>query len=176
MTQIAFLRGINVSGKNMISMDELKKALALLTFNNIRTYIQSGNILFETGETDAPSLEKKIHDRIAEQFGLEVPVVTRSRDELEKIHHDNPFINERTLPVEKLHVTLLKDPVDPDILEKIDTGKYLPDEFIPAGKEIYLYCPDGYGRTKLTNQFFENKVKSKATTRNWKTIETLLKM
>jgi uncharacterized protein (DUF1697 family) len=97
-------------------------------------------------------------------------VVVRSRSELEKIRNGNPFLPEKTGQEEKLHVTLLKDHPVKELEVKIEKEKYLPDEFIFSGREIHLFCPDGYGRTKLTNTFFENKLKTGATTRNWKTI------
>jgi uncharacterized protein (DUF1697 family) len=173
-TYIALLRGINVSGHKMIKMDELKRVMGTSNFSNIRTYIQSGNIIFETEKQDSAFLEKQIGGIIFNNFGFSVPVVIRSRDELEKIHKKNPFLGKRNEPVEKLHVTLLSEEPDLLNLKKIEGSSFLPDEFIISGKEVYLFCPNGYGRTKLTNTFFENKLKLTATTRNWKTIETLL--
>jgi uncharacterized protein (DUF1697 family) len=175
-TYIALLRGINVSGQKMIKMEELKKVLAELNFDSIRTYIQSGNIVFETEKTDSSHLEKKICEIIQKHFGFNVPVVIRSRPELEIIHKNNPFLGKRNEVADKLHVTFFPEEPDPDQWKKIEENSFLPDEFISSGKEVYLFCPDGYGRTKLTNQFFENKLKLTATTRNWKTIETLLKL
>jgi uncharacterized protein (DUF1697 family) len=175
ITYIALLRGINVSGHRMIKMEELKNVLSELNFTNIRTYIQSGNIIFETEKTDSVSLEKQMGDKILSHFGFPVPVLIRTRAELENIHKNNPFLGKRSEPVDKLHVTFFPEKPDPEHLKKIEGSLFLPDEFIVSGREAYLLCPNGYGRTKLTNQFFENKLKLTATTRNWKTLETLLK-
>jgi uncharacterized protein (DUF1697 family) len=175
-TYIALLRGINVSGQKMIKMEELKSVLASLNFTNIRTYIQSGNIIFETGKTDPASLEKQIGEKILSHFGFPVPVVIRSRQDLEKIYLNNPFLGKRNEPVKKLHVTFFSGKPDPEHIRKIGGNLFLPDEFIVSGNEVYLLCPNGYGRTKLTNQFLETKLKFTATTRNWSTVETLLNM
>jgi uncharacterized protein (DUF1697 family) len=147
-TYIALLRGINVSGQRMIKMEELKTALAELNFSNIRSYIQS----------------------------VVVPVIIRTRADLEKISNNNPFLGKRNENVDKLHVTLLAEEPGHSNRRMTEENSFLPDEFVISGKDIYLYCPNGYGRTKLTNQFFENKLKTTATTRNWKTIEKLMKM
>jgi uncharacterized protein (DUF1697 family) len=175
-TYIALLRGINVSGHKMIKMDELKRVLCALNFSNIRTYIQSGNIIFETEKQDSTFLEKQIGEIIFKNFGFSIPAVIRNREELEKIHKKNPFLGKRNEPVDKLHVTLLSEEPDPLYLKKMEGSLFLPDEFVISGREVYLFCPNGYGRTKLTNTFFENRLKLTATTRNWKTIETMLKM
>jgi uncharacterized protein (DUF1697 family) len=175
-TYIALLRGINVSGQKMIKMEELKRVLGTLNFSNIRTYIQSGNIIFETDIKDSTFLEKQIFEIIFKNFGFPVQVVIRNRQELVEVYKNNPFLRNRNEPVEKLHVTFLGEKPDPVHLKKIEGSSFLPDEFVLSGSEIYLFCPNGYGRTKLTNQFFESKLKVTATTRNWKTVETMLKI
>jgi uncharacterized protein (DUF1697 family) len=175
-TCIALLRGINVSGHKMIKMEELKKVLSELNFTNIRTYIQSGNIVFESEKSDPAYLEKQMGDKILSHFGFPVPVLIRSRAELDDIHKNNPFLGKRSEPIDKLHVTFFPEEPDQILWNKIEKNSFLPDEFIVSGREVYLLCPNGYGQTKLTNQFFENKLKLTATTRNWKTIQTLLQM
>ena len=176
ITYTALLRGINVSGHRMIKMEELKKVLGELNYTNIRTYIQSGNIIFEAPKTGSASLEKQIAEKILRHFGFPVPVVIRSRPELDVIHKNNPFLGKRNEPIDKLHVTFFPEQPDPELVKKIEDHLFLPDEFVVSGKEIYLLCPNGYGRTKLTNLFFENKLKLTATTRNWNTIEMLIKL
>jgi uncharacterized protein (DUF1697 family) len=175
-TFIALLRGINVSGKNLIKMAELSQALSESGVSNVRTYIQSGNVVFESGTDNPLVVEKHIQDKIRGRFGLEVPVQVVKRSELIHISNHNPFINDRALPVDKLHLTLLNAIPDPLLVSKAGAGSFLPDEFVVNGKAVYLYCPDGYGRTKLTNTFFEKKLKVSATTRNWATITKLCEM
>ncbi|MBK6967466.1 MAG: DUF1697 domain-containing protein [Bacteroidales bacterium] len=175
-TFIALLRGINVSGKNLIKMAELVQALSDSGVSNVRTYIQSGNVVFESG-TDIPFIvEKLIQDKIRERFGLEVPVQVLKRSELVYVSNHNPFINDRALPVDKLHLTFLNAIPDPALVSKAGAGSFLPDEFIVSGNAVFVYCPDGYGRTKLTNTFFEKKLKVSATTRNWATVKKLCEM
>jgi len=172
-TYFAFLRGINVSGQKMIKMEDLAKTLTELHFSNIRTYIQSGNIIFQHDKTELLLLAEKIAGKISEHFGFEVPVVIRTFAELDDLSKKNPFLLMGNKDVSKLHVTLLAEEPDPEKVIKIGKEPYLPDEFLVSGKEVYLFCPNGYGRTKLTNTFFENKLKTTATTRNWKTIQAL---
>ena len=175
-TYIALLRGINVSGQKMIKMEELKRMLASLNFNNVRTYIQSGNITFNCAKSDPAELANMIAEKILEHFRFEVPVLIRTLADMGKISNNNPFLEKRNAPIEKLLVTFFPEEPDPVHWNKIEKDSYLPDEFVVSGREVYLYCPNGYGRTKLTNSFFESKLKLTATTRNWKTLETLLKM
>jgi uncharacterized protein (DUF1697 family) len=175
-TYIALLRGINVSGQKMIKMEELKKVLAALKFFSIRTYIQSGNIIFETERTESAYLGKQISEKILKHFGFPVPVIIRTRPEFEIIYKNNPFLVIRNESIDNLYVTFFPEEPDKDHVKKIEEYMFLPDEFVVSGREVYLYCPNGYGRTKLSNLFFENKVKLAATTRNWKTIEMLLKI
>jgi len=172
-TFIALLRGINVSGKNLIKMNQLTQALAEAGLINVRTYIQSGNVVYESA-TDQPVIDEKvISDIIRDRFGFDVPVQLIRRNELIQIHDQNPFINDRGLPVDKLHLTVLNSTPDFALLSKIGADSFLPDEFFVSGRAVYLYCPEGYGRTKLTNTFFEKKLKVSATTRNWATVVKL---
>jgi len=175
-TYFAFLRGINVSGQKMIKMEDLIKALNELHFGNIRTYIQSGNIIFQHDKTDLLLLAEKIAGKISERFGFAVPVVIRTLAELHDLSKNNPFLLMGNKDISKLHVTLLAEEPDPEKIKRIEKDPFLPDEFFFSGKEVYLYCPNGYGRTKLTNSFFETRLKTNATTRNWKTIQTLLQL
>ncbi len=172
-TYIAILRGINVSGHKSVKMADLKKSLEELDFKNIRTYIQSGNVIFETKKTKEEELEKKLEKKIEQAFRFEVPVIVRNHTELKKTVENNPFLDKRKEDVTKLHVTFLSQKPDSSLIASLSKNNYAPDEFIVAEKEIFLFCPNGYGNTKLSNTFFENKLKIKATTRNWKTINKL---
>lgn len=175
-TYIALLRGINVSGQRKIKMDELKILFESLYFKNVRTYIQSGNVVFEDGETDSGLLGKIIEDKILKDLGLEVYVIIRNQVQLKAILRDNPFMTSGNSEISALYVTFLSDYPNDTFLDRIKEVCYTPDEFSFIGREVYLFCPNGYGRTKLNNSFFENKLKLKATTRNWKTINELNEM
>ena len=175
-TVISILRGINVSGKNKIPMVELKAMYEGLKFKNITTYIQSGNVVFSAAESDTKALTKKIEQAILKKFGFNVPVIALTIDELQSAIKKNPFLKDKGIDTEKLHVTFLEDSPSADGLKKVMEYNYTPDKFIITGKEVYLHCPNGYGNTKLTNTFFENKLKVRATTRNWRTTNELLKI
>lgn len=175
-TYISLLRGINVSGQRKIKMDDLKILFESLNFKNVRTYIQSGNVVFEDNNTDYGLLYKIIEDKILKEFGLEVPVIMRNQDQLKVILRDNPFLTRGNIEKSALYVTFLQDYPNDGVLDKINAVSFAPDEFRLIGKEVYLFCPNGYGRTKLNNSFFENKLKLKATTRNWRTINELHEM
>ena len=173
---ISILRGINVSGHNMIKMKALQELYESLGFSKARTYIQSGNVVFESNSADTGTLEKIISGGIRETFGFEVPVIVLEREELKSISTYNSFINGRGEEITKLHVTILSGVPVKDLAETIRHENYLPDEFYILGRTVYLFCPDGYGNTKLSNAFFEKKLKVRATTRNWKTVLELVKM
>jgi uncharacterized protein (DUF1697 family) len=175
-TYIAILRGINVSGHKLIKMDALRKLFDGMGFKNTKTYIQSGNVIFQGKQAKPHDLEKKIASSILKEFGFEVPVLVKEVTELEVVLKNNPFINKRKEDATKLHVTFLSEEPEKAHFEKIKDGNYAADEFIVTGKTVYLFCPNGYGNTKLSNTFFENKLKVTATTRNWKTINELLTM
>jgi len=175
-TFIALLRGINVSGKNLIKMAPLAEVLTRAGLLNVRTYIQSGNIVFESDTIEDEDHGLLIAESIRKEFGFSVPVRVLKQSELKRIRDENPFIRFHGLPDDKLHLTLLSGIPDPALVLKIAEAVYLPDAYIILEKAIYLHCPDGYGRTKLTNTFFENKFKVTATTRNWATIVKLCSM
>ena len=175
-TYIAMLRGINVTGHKMIKMDALRASLAALRLSNVQTYIQSGNVIFGIGNGSVAALCEKIQQRILRDFGFAVPVFLRTAKELEQIIKDNPFLNETAIDHSKLHVTFLSDAALDTASEALQPLAVKPERFCVIGREIYLYCPNGYGRTKLSNTAIEKKLSIRATTRNWKTVNTLLAM
>ncbi len=175
-TYVALLRGINVSGKNLIKMDALKKSMESLGFVNVRTYIQSGNILFDLEYAATLSLAQVIREKIDQVFGLQVLVLVKTYEEWEIAIKENPFLPEYSKSLESLHLTFLENQAEESLIQKILPLQNGPDHCIILKDRIYLYCPEGYGRTKFTNTYFENKLKVKATTRNWKTILKLKEM
>lgn len=169
-TYVALLRGINVSGHKLIKMADLKIHLEELKFKTIKTYIQSGNIIFETSSADTDKLAKKITQKIKEKYGFDVPVIVLSMNNLNEIIDNNKFLNNVEKPIDRIYITILdKHPTDSDI-NKLKSVDYTPEEFILHQNFIYLYFPEGYANAKLSTNFFEKQLKVKATTRNWKTI------
>ncbi len=176
-TFISILRGINVSGQKKILMADLKALYEKLKFTDVATYIQSGNVIFKTNEKLSDiEFAKKIEEAIHKKYDFEVPVIIRSEDEMKKIISQNPFVKEKNIDEKKLHVTFLSEIPDKKNVESTVNMDFLPDRFIIIGKEIFLYVPNGYGETKISNNFFEKKLKVKATTRNWNTTNKLSQM
>ena len=173
MRYIAILRGINVGGNRKVPMAELKAACQKASFQNVRTYIQSGNVIFDAEEQEPSGLEVKIQEIIAETFGFDVPVIVRSVEEWFESINNNPFWKEKDADIDRLHLTFLKDLPTQEKLEKIKTIIFPPDKFEIIGKDVFVFCSAGYSDSKLTNSFFESKLKIPATTRNWKTVMKL---
>jgi len=176
MSFISILRGINVSGKNILKMDALKQMLSTLKMENVRTYIQSGNIVFDYPKTDTAAISEMLRSNINKHFGLDIPVITLQKDEWEQIILANPFAKDKSKNLDFLHVSFLSETPHPDYIELLKKVDANADECIVIGKAAYLYCPGGYGKTKLSNNFLEKKFKVATTTRNWKTVNILLEM
>jgi len=176
-TYIAILRGINVSGHNKLPMADLKAMFVAMKFTDVVTYIQSGNVIFKaTKAANDAALASDIEAAILKKFELTVPIIIRSLQEMEHAIATNPIIKQDGIDVERLHITFLAEVPSETALEQIKKYDYPPDVFTILHKEVYLYCPNGYGNTKLSNTFFENKLKVKATTRNWKTVNKLAEL
>ncbi len=170
------LRGINVVGKKIVRMEHVRASFEALEFGRVRTYVQSGNVIFEAVRASPDDLSKAIAEKISEDFGFPIPVVVRTSDEIGKVVGGNPFLNERGLDHSKLHITFLAALPPKDAKERMDALNAHIDQFRIRGREIYLYCPDGYGRTKLSNNAIEKALSVGATTRNWKTVSTLARI
>ena len=175
-TYIAILRGINVSGQKIIKMDKLREHLKQLDFENTQTYIQSGNIIFNSKLTDTRLLEANIRNLILDNWGFDVPVIIRELEELWKINKENPFIKNHDIDLTKLAVTFLSEEPTKGLIEGLSTFHDPVDKFETNAREIYLYCPNGFGRSKLTNNFFERKLKVTCSSRNWKTLNKLIEI
>ena len=172
---VALLRGINVGGKNRLSMKDLAAMFGDAGCTGVRTYIQSGNVLYRAEpklDKDVPSL---VSASILSHFGYRIPVVTRTARELQEIVQANPFLKHSDEP-DKLHVAFLPEIPDPAKVEALDVNRSTPDEFAVLGREIYLYCPNGLARTRLTNSYFDSTLSTTSTMRNWKTTLKLLDM
>lgn len=176
MKYVVILRGINVSGKNVIRMADLKAALVVNGFSEIETYIQSGNISIVQNKYEQATLEKEIEKIIETHFGLIVPVIALDKINLQKVIANNPYIHSDQIGDRAFYVTFLKELSNEKLSTSLAAECYLPDEFIISGKTVYLKIQTSYGTTKLNTNFFERKLKVIATTRNWKTLMKLLEM
>ncbi len=175
-THISLLRGINVSGQKKIKMAGLKGLYRGLGFASVRTYLQSGNVVFDSPENDAVELAARIEARIEQVYGFAVPVFIRHPEDFRRILESSPFADRPGTQPNRLLVTFLLSQPAQDKLEALNVPPDTSDEFAIGEAEIFLFCPEGYGRSKLSNHFFERKLGVPATTRNWKTVNALFDM
>lgn len=171
---VVMLRGVNLGGRNRLPMGDFADALSELGFTDVVTYVQSGNAVFG-GRKKPPAVAAAISRMLAERFGLTVPVVVRTAEELRSVVTANPYLRRERDPT-KLHVTFLAvapAPAARSIEPPADAGR---DTFEVIGREVFLHCPGGYGRTKLTNDFFERQLGTTATTRNWRSVLALAEL
>ena len=165
-----------MGGKNPVKMDALQNMYEGMGFDRVKTYIQSGNVVFNTPDIEPEKLHLKIAQQIEKEFGFVVPVIVLAVDSLQQIIDNNPFLKDPYKDHSFLHVTFLSSKPDECDIEAIDEKKQTDEEIVIADQVVYLYCPNGYGRTKLNNTFLETKLRVEATTRNRQTTNELLKI
>lgn len=171
---IALLRGINVSGQKKIKMADLKQTLENSGLQNVKTYIQSGNIVFDSEITETDMLQEKIHNAILNDFAFEVPVLVKISSQLEMILTANPFADE--VEENRLYFVLLKNPPVQSLVDEFNEVNFVNEDFSITNACVYLCCKNGYGNAKLNNNLVERKLKVQATTRNLKTMQKLIEM
>jgi uncharacterized protein (DUF1697 family) len=174
-TFVALLRGINVGGRTMVSMPELRSLFESLGHADVSTYVQSGNVVFRSSTGDGKALAAELEERIRSAFDVSPAVLLRTPEELAEVAAANPFL-ERESDFLKLHVVFLSAAPAADAVEELDPNRSPPDEFSVLGREIYLHLPNGAGRSKLTIDYFEKRLGVRATARNWKTVTKLLEL
>lgn len=173
-TYVCILRGINVAGKNIIKMEHLRVHLKSIKLNNVQTYIQSGNIVFESEEKDINKIQRLILNKIKKEYNFQVKAIIKTKEQILDTYKKIPFKN--TDPSKTL-ITILSEPINPKEATKLlEPYKSNTEELLIKKETIYLHCPQGYGKTKLSNNLIENKLKISATTRNIKTIHKLLEL
>lgn len=173
-TFIALLRGVNVGGKK-IKMADLQGQLQDLGLENVRTYIQSGNIVFNT-EEDAETAGSRISAMIGEAYGFEVPVIVRTVADLRAVVAGSPFAKDPAKDNKRFYITFLAEAPSPERLADLAAYSFPEEEYFVEGKTIYFYSPNSYGRAKMNNNFFEQKLKVAGTTRNWRRTLKLIEM
>ena len=173
MKSVALLRGINVGGHAKISMKDLRELFGEMGFEGVKTYLQSGNVVFSDPVGAAPGeLRKRIEKRLAEGLGVPAGVLLRTGESLAETIAANPYLDREDDPT-KLHVTFLVEKPTPEQAAALQTPAGETAQFTLAGDEIHLHVPGGYGRTKLNNAFIERRLGIAATTRNWKSVKAL---
>jgi len=173
---IALLRGINVGGHKKIMMTDLRVIFEKSGFLAVRSYIQSGNVIFQSNEVDTKKLEKLIENALEKAYGFLVPVIILTRSKLEKIVSDNPFKPLEGDDTGKIYYVFLKDVPKRKTLELFKETKFQNERFFICKNYIYLKCLCGMGNAKLNNNLFEQKLQVKATARNHKTVSKLLEL
>jgi uncharacterized protein (DUF1697 family) len=172
---VALLRGINVGGKNSLPMKDLAEIFEKAGCSHVTTYIQSGNVVFKADAKLAQKISDVISKEIKKGFKLDVPVVVRSAKELMKVSKSNPFFKKGGT-IDTVHVAFLLHTPQKTAIQSLDAKRSPGDAFEVVGSEVYMHCPNGFGRTKLTNQYFDSKLATTSTVRNWKTVLKLLEM
>jgi uncharacterized protein (DUF1697 family) len=173
---ISMLRGINVGGHHRIKMDQLRTSLEALGLAQVKTYIQSGNVVFKAAKISPAALSKKIENQILAQFGFSVSVISRTAEEIAATIENNPLLNQRGIDQEKLHVAFLSEVAASPALQKLADLTLAPDRSRALGKEIYLYFPNGVSNSSLWKHPLDRVLSVVTTTRNWKTVRTLNQM
>jgi uncharacterized protein (DUF1697 family) len=171
---VALLRGINVGGKHSVPMKALAALFVKCGCSDVATYIQSGNVVF-CSAGDAKLDPAMLAARIEKTFGFEVPVILRTADELEAVIRRNPF-PKADPDKERMHVSFLASEPTAAQIASLDPNRSPGDTFKVVGREIYLLLPNGAGNSKLTNAYFDSKLKTTSTARNWRTVLKLLEM
>jgi len=174
-TYVALLRAINVGGKNKLPMTDLVEIFSDAGCVNVRSYIQSGNVIFGASPRCAARLPVLIPTRVGERFGHKPPIILRTAEQIETVLATNPFLK-MGAPEETLHVMFLADVPAPGAVKALDPDRSPPDTFLVQGQEIYLRMPNGMGETKLTNAYFDSKLATISTARNWRTVGKLLEL
>lgn len=176
VTHLALLRGINVSGHNMMKMEALKSMLEKAGFQNVETYIQSGNVFVDSEEENAASVGFKIKQEIFKEFGHDVPAVVISQEDLNSSLKNNPFLKEKDVDTKKLYVAFLSNTLRSESITDLKISQFKPDEAIIDGNKIFIKYAVGAGKTRLDQKYIEKKLNLTATIRNWNTVTQLSKM
>jgi len=172
---ICLLRGVNVGGHNQIKMDALRALCESLKLCNAQTYIQSGNVVFQTGECDTAKLAAKIGSAIEKKHGFRPDVVLRTADEMREVIAKNPFAKRKGIEPAKLAVTFLASGPLAEVQDAVRKIKPDVEELHLIGRELYIYFPDGQGRSKLV-PVLARAMKNAGTARNWNSVMKLLEM
>jgi uncharacterized protein (DUF1697 family) len=171
MRACAFLRAINVSGRNMIKMAHLCDLFKEAGCTSVTTYLQSGNVIFDYSRK-LSGFDAILEKAVAARFSLDVPVIIRTLDEIASFEQRNSLLK-KSADLSLLHVTMFKNLIDTGATEKLAAKQAGDEAFVVDGREVFLYCPHGYGTTKLNNANLEKICGQEGTTRSWKTIRAV---
>jgi uncharacterized protein (DUF1697 family) len=173
---VSLLRGINVGGKRSIKMTELVDLYGTLGLDNPRSFIQSGNVVFGTTEGDLEGLARRVAEAIESKFGIRSEVILRTREELRNVVDRNPFAGRSDVPSNKLHVLFLAAQPGAGVHDRLRALPSTPEELHLAGRELYIYFPNGMGRPTLSISAIDRALGVPETARNWNTVLKLLEL
>jgi uncharacterized protein (DUF1697 family) len=174
-TYLALLRGVNVGGKNRLPMKELVDICLEAGCKNVRTFIQSGNVIFSADRPRRAALAGQIASLITARFGYRTPVILRTLKQLTDIVANNPFL-EQGSALEALYVLFLADVPNAEVVAGLDPDRSPGDAFLVRGQEIFLKLSNGVADSKLTNVYFDKQLGTISTGRNWRTVSKLLEL
>ncbi len=175
MKYVAFLRGINVGGKNKIKMETLREVCAALGFENVKTYINSGNVIFETVETSGKKLAENIEAAIEKEFDLKIKTIVRTIDEIVKIAENNPFAGEFENDKD-VHVFFLDEEMPDEKREMLLSNNTENERYFVKKREIFCHLRVGVLDSLMGKDYIGKKLKISATARNWRTINKILEL
>ena len=175
-THLALLRGINVSGHNMIKMEALKTTLEAIGFQNVQTYIQSGNVFVDTDEENASAVGFMIKQEIFKIFGHEVPIVVVNKEGLESCFKNNPYLKEKDIDPKKLYVAFVSTTLKSENINDLKVSQFKPDEATIDGNKIYIKYAVGAGKTRFDQKYIEKTLNVIPPIRNWPPVPQLLKI
>jgi len=176
MVHIALLRGINVGPHKRMKMEKLRASCEALGFKNVKTYIQSGNVLCQAGKLSSEAAAKKIEAQIVKDFGFSADVIARTGEEMKQIVTGNPLLRESDVDASKLHVVFFSEVPSAEAIQKLQAIVKAPDKVRHKGKEIYFYFPNGVSGSSIWKHNLDRVLGVSGTMRNWRTVTTLYEM
>ena len=173
---VSMLRAVNVGGRNKIKMEDLKALYVSLKLRDVQTFIQSGNVVFRTDDKDLVKLAERIEKAIEKRFGFRPPVILRTAEEMRGVVARNPFAKRKDLDPRRLLVVFLAAEPDREGSKKVSALQTKPEELRISGREVFIYFPDGMGRTKLPWTTIDKMLKTVGTARNCNSVNKLLSL
>lgn len=174
MKFVALLRGINVSGQKLIKMADLKMCFEQAGFQQVQTYIQSGNIIFLHPDSHQSELEIQIESLLFKSYGFKITTIVKQLHDLEKAIDENPFLKDVSKDQTCIYFAFFKGILEVENIIKLQQKLLLPEEYVITKNTIHFYVPKGYGKSKMNNNYFESVLKTKSTSRNLKTVMRLI--
>jgi uncharacterized protein (DUF1697 family) len=171
---VVLLRGINLAGHNRVSMPRLREVLSASGYDDVETYVQSGNVVLDSRSTEK-AVAAGVHQQMSEALGLNIAVIVRSRPQLAEVAANNPFLRPDVDPGRQLHVAFLGSAPSRAAMAALDPHRAPPDELHARGREVYVWAPNGIGRSKALDGL-DRILGTQTSVRNWRTVTSLLEM